>query len=179
MLIESLSESWQKAFLTNANTSAFPSKVPTITEPINDGVLTLARESVLVQKQALILPYGLGSSNDAYSLRVLGWRLVAGSSLWVYTVLGEFACTLGAMVGIVGTPVVNTELFVDTITVVSEGTYTADVTRRGATRIYSPANDTIASLILPLNGAQKIEFVFDQTTNTPTMNCLVSFGHFD
>lgn len=169
----------QKAFATNANTSSFPSKVATITEPTNDGVLNILDTGVTIPQWAHILPYGLGANNDAASMRVIGWRRVRGTTtditLWVPEVLCEVACTFSAAVGIAGAPVLNTEAFADTITIVSEPTITADVTRQGTVEVYSPANDTQAYINVRLNGVEKIELTWDQTTNNPTTNALVTF----
>ncbi len=170
---------YQKALTANANSSSFASKIPTITEPANDGVIDLIKDGCEIPEKLRVLPYGLGANNDAFSLRVIGWRRIASATpqltLWVPTVLCEVACTMGQSVGIAASPVLNTEAFCDTITIVSEPTVTADVTRQGTVKTYSPANDTVGWLELKLGGVEKIEFTFDQTTNTPTTNCLIAF----
>lgn len=179
-----ISRQHQKALTTNSNASSFASKVPTVTEPTNDGVIDLRHGAVnaAIPQFMVVLPYGLGSDNDVFSLRVIGWRHIGeappqGSPtwLWVPTVLAEVSCTISAAVGVAGARVLNTERFADTITIVSEPTITAATTRQGSILVYSPANDTVAWFELSLDGQEKVEFTFDQTTNTPTMNCLVSF----
>lgn len=179
-----ISRQYKKALLTNATTSSFPSKVNTITEPTNDGVIDLRKGAVnaAVPQNMIVLPYGLGADEDAFSLRIIGWRHLGegpgqGNPNWIWapTTLVEVACVLGTSVGVAGAQVLNTEAFADTITIVSEPTLTANTTRQGTVLVYNPANNTNAWLKLTLDGYEKVEFTFDQTTNTPTMNCLVSF----
>lgn len=179
-----ISRLFRKALTTNSTSSSFPSKIPTVTEPTNDGVIDFRRGGAnnSVPQFMQVLPYGLGSDEDAFSLRILGWRHIGegppqGSPtwLWVPVILAELTCTLGTAAGIAGAQVLNTELFADTLTIVSEPTITAATTRQGTVDMMSPANNTPAWFSLALDGHEKIEFVFDQTTNTPTMNALVSF----
>jgi hypothetical protein len=172
-LAVTLSRPFRKALTTNANSSSFPSKVPTITEPTNDGVIDLKNVGLTIPQKMLVLPYGLGSDNDVFDLRVIAWRLVG--VLWVPYLLGKFTCTISAAVGVAGADVLNTERFADTITVGNEPTVTADVTRQGTVQVMSPTGDLVAYLIIELNGAAKVEFIFDQTTGTPTTNCLIAF----
>ncbi len=129
-----------------------------------------------------IYPYGLGADEDAFSIRLWGWwHLGSGPDLakaWMPSLLGEFTCVLGSFAGYAGGPVLNTELFADTMGIVAldgEYTYTADVTRFGTVQLYTPANNTPACVQVPLRGAEYIEWDFDQTTNTPTMNALYQF----
>lgn len=184
MDIDQFARPFTKALSSNANTSSFASKIATITEPSGDGVITLATSSGCVPIAAKLVPYGLGSSNDAFDMKVIGWSYVPGTSslrkLWFPTTIGTFTCTVGAATGVAGTPVLNTELFVDTIVAKSivyipkkpgydatpGATFQSDIT------IHSPADDSCAFIILPVWGFQKMEFNFDQTTNSPTMNVL-------
>ncbi len=181
---------FKKALAANANTSSFASKVPTITEPTNDGVVTFADWGIggMVPACVKVLPYGLGSDNDVYDLRVYAWRRIgsgpAPGILWVPTLYGIFTCTLSAATGVAGSPVLATERFADTIalktdTLVSQpslrGTDGANALNLGEVSIFSPGSDLIGWFSLKLRGAEKIEFTFDQTTGTPTGNCLITF----
>jgi hypothetical protein len=168
----------QRALTTNSTASSFASKVPTITEPSNDGVIDLFSKSILQPKSVKLWFIGLGADNDAFSIRVIGWQRIgsglAPGILWFPSVICELACVISAAVGVAGSPVLNTERFADTITIVSEPTITADVTRLGTIELNSPTGDLIAPAVVPLRGFEKLEFLFDQTTNTPTMNVLYS-----
>src|SRR5262249_48637808 len=113
MQIDELSRPLKKALATNANTSSFASKVFTITEPANDGVIGVASGGAVVPREIILFPYGLGSDNDVYSLRVIAWRRLrsGNDSYWLPSSIGEFSCTISAAVGVAGGPVLNTERF--------------------------------------------------------------------
>lgn len=159
-----------KALFTDAATAAARVVIPLSTQPGGSGSVPCAID---------IFPYGLGSNNDTFSLRLIGWRryptpIADDRILMIPFLLCELGCTISAFVGAAGFPILNTERFADTLTIVSEPTYTADVTRTGGIELFSPANDTPAYARVPLRGAEAIEFDFDQTLNTPTMNALYS-----
>lgn len=186
MQLETLARPFLKAWATNANTSSFASRPSTVTEPTNDGVvsLTVTAGGGIIPSQMKIFPYGLGSSNDGFSLRILGWNHIGPSGpqstpLWVSGTLAEFTVLLGAATGVAGSPVLNTELFADTIAPVAarlpDRVIAAGTAVNSDIRICNVANDTPTYIIMPTYGCEKLEFLFDQTTNTPTMNCLIAF----
>lgn len=193
MQIDTLSRSWKKVLLTNSTATSFASKVYTTTEPTNDGVIDLtaggpgAGIGGIVPQYIMMKPYGLGSSNDGFSMRVIGWTRigtqvnVSTSVLlgWDPSPFAEFACLLGATGGVAGSAVINTELFCDTITPVAaklpNRVIAAGTAINSDVRIYSPADDTAAFIIMPIWGFEKFEVTWDQTTNTPSMNCLYKF----
>lgn len=167
---------------TNEDASSFASKIPTITEPVNDGVLNLVAEGGRVPECIKLWVLLLGSSNDVSSMRVIGWHkclLDGKTTLWIPTPIGEFVCTAGAQGGVAGSAVLNTELFADTIIPVAlklrDGKIAAGTSIMSDYRIESPADDTIAHIIMPIAGFEKLEFTSDQTTNTATFNVLYTF----
>src|SRR6185295_3420898 len=87
------------AWTTNADTSSFASRIPTITEPTNDGVFVMtppAQKGGLVAKRVRVMVLGLGADNDAAAMRVIGWQRVTRGTLtpiWVPVIQGEFTCT--------------------------------------------------------------------------------------
>ncbi len=172
---------FQKAFATNAATSGFDSLIPTIVPPSGNGVWDFEDGGGLeVPEWVTVLPYGLGSDEDVFSLRLVGWRRIGGvgpigSYLWVPSTQCELACTLGTCVGIAGSPVLNTERFCDTITIVTEPTITAATTRQGTVELFNPGDNTAGYFRVRLNGIQRLQFTADQTTQTPTMNALIAF----
>jgi hypothetical protein len=192
MQLEGITRPARRVWATNANTSSFASKIPTITEPTNDGILNLTPDSApgtaygdgISAQFAKVWPIGLGANNDAFSLRILGWQRIGagapGSILWYPTIIAEVTCIMGNVTGVAGSPVPATEFFCDTIVLVAArqalvwGTISTADANWGRIEILSPANDTPGYLIIPLYGYEKIELTFDQTTNTPTMNALVS-----
>lgn len=162
---------FQKAKSTNATDSSFPSKVPVHAEPTNDGVHDLGiGGGGEVPSDAVIIPYSVGSENDTFNMRVIGWRRLSHGAtlLWIPSILADLACTLGAQTGVAATAVVATELFCDAITITTEPVITSDVTNSGTSARFSPANDLIAWVSVPLYGSEKIEFTFDMATGDPT-----------
>lgn len=173
----------QRALATNANTSSFAAKTYTITEPTNDGVLNLlGGGGVQVPKWILVKPIGLGANNDGFSMRLWGWESIggnaetAGARAWIPSIIAEYTCLMGNMAGVAGSPVLNTEFFCDTMAPVAarqaDCTIAAGTAVQTLYEVISPVNDTPAWARIPILGWEKIEFAFDQTTNTPTMNCL-------
>lgn len=173
---------FRKAFAANKVATAFTAKVPTVTKPINDGIIDLNKDGIIYPWNLKILPYGLGSANDVYSLRMWGWSRIHASdplkTLWVPAMIGEWVCTLGATTGVAGSPVLNTELFCDTIApvalMVSDYKIGAGTSVHSEMRLFTPANDTPAHIVMPVDGWEMIEFDGDQTTNTPEMNALIA-----
>lgn len=178
----------RRARAVNSSSSAFSSFPDTLTEPSGDAGTAAGRTIIDIAIQGggqvptflELFPFALANSNDAFSLRVLAWQrllppLADGRFQWAACELVELACTVGASTGVAGGVVLDTELYVDTITIVAEETVTADVTRFGSVEVFSPANDTKAHVRLDLEGVEKIELVFDQTTNTPLMNALYRY----
>lgn len=179
---------YQKAAAANVTSASFPARVPTIAEPTGGAVVDLANNFFWVPAELMILPYGLGSNNDVFDMKVIGWEHIGNVSpttqvLWVPTTIAVFTCTISSTLpGVTLAPVIATEFFADTITLKSAITQPlqADQNATPATQyrgedvtIYSPADDTLAWIRLKLLGFSKIEFTFDTTTGTPTMNCLI------
>lgn len=169
---------YRKVRATNAADTSFPSRVATVTEPTGGGVID--RPNVGGGHGVQFVFYGTGDADDVFDVRVLGWRKVGGSptGLWVPVIIAGLTCTLGTATGVAGAEVVATELFADTVTITSGGepTVTADTTRGGTFRLFSPANNLIAWVAVPLYGFAKLELTFDMTTGDPTgANALYSF----
>lgn len=168
----------QKFLAVNSNDSAFAALADTLTEPSGDGVLDL---SVMGGGESpchiLLYPYGLGADNDAFTMRLVGWTRIRpaiadGRFQWTPTVIAALGCIVSGDVGVAGGIVGATERYADTITVVTEGTITSDVTRGGTLTLTAPGTDVRAHVVVPIEGFEKLSLKFDQTTNTPTMNAL-------
>jgi hypothetical protein len=100
-------------------------------------------------------------------MRALGWRQITNTlgTLYIPIVLCEVACTLGSATGIAGAPVLNTELFVTTITLTT-GNNNVDVD------FISPGSNLIGSVMLNVKGCPIVETEFAITASTTSMNCL-------
>lgn len=167
---------------TNESATSFASKIPTVTEPVNDGVINLVVSGVLIAKRIMVWPLLLGADNDVASFRFIGWNRALQDSkttLWVPTVFAEFVCTASACVGIAGAAALETERFADTIVPVAARTrdqkIAAGTSIGSLYEILSPTGDLAAHIILPLTGFEKIELTSDETTNTPSVNALFKF----
>ncbi len=179
MLIETLCENLKKAVTTNSTDGTYPTRIPTITEPAGPGVYSISGDigpstpGLFVNNGIYLIPYGTGSSNQTFAMKIIGWSVLPNptlftNSLWIPTPIAEFACTLGTAAGVAGMGITSTELFVDTITLVA-----GDPNDTGVTiHIYSPADNTIAHATVDLEGCQKVEVIF-QLTNVTDMNCLI------
>lgn len=171
MILDTLSSEFARTHTTNATDSAFPSRVPTVTEPAGDGILDICKlPSGLVANAALLVPYGVASDNHTFDMRVIGWRRVPmrGSQsallpLWVPCPLYQLAWTHGGIVGVANSTVLATERFCDTVT----KTWGPD---SGIT-LYSNAADLIAGVLVDFLGHQKLEVTFDLGSGT-SLNCL-------
>lgn len=187
LLCTSPSAPLKRAFAAN-KTSGFTAKTATLAEPVNDGVIDLARDGYFIPSAVKLTGVGVGAANDAFSVRIWGWLKVVGGgdkvigsaatpyNVWLPFRIAEVGFILGTGAGVAQGVVPATELIADTVSIIAtgEGTTTADTTRNGTIIVYSPASDISGFAIVPIVGFHKIEFDTDDTTNTPTMNVLYS-----
>src|SRR5262249_8748074 len=144
-----------QALATSVSVASFPSKIATVTEPTNDGVINVGwqsdtRADGTVPQTLLVLPYALAANNDTFDLRVIGWRPAGplgpqSTPLWVPYILAGVSCTACAATGVAGAPVLNTERFCDTIAVTAnyEPSFTQGAGKAGSITIQSPTDDTV------------------------------------
>lgn len=192
--IATLCMALQKLRKTNTTDTSFPSRVPTATAPtgVGDDVAqtvsavfdvgfdaNMPNGAIRSEKNLIkIIPFGAGSDTNTFAMRVIGWQLaykrdVAHNdeleALWIPHTLGEFSCALSTPTGVAGRTCVATDLFCDTITLVStSGNDDVDIS------ITSPADNTIAHVKIDVAGCQKVEIVFD-LTGASSANALVSW----
>lgn len=174
---DQIARALRRGLAANSTATGFTAKAPVLIKPSNDGVIDLTLEGATVPELLKLWAVGVGASNDGFSVRLIGWQSVlhatdAAKRLWIPQTIAELACLLGTLTGTGAGVVPSTEKFVDTMTIVKEGVTTALTTNDGNIVRYNPADDTMAFAIIPLQGFELIEFDFDQTTNTPTMNVL-------
>ncbi len=181
MLIETMSMDFRKARSVNQTSSSYVSKIPTNTEPRGDAATATGssiielcdKNGLLSQNAILILPYAIGSDNNTFNVRVIGWKRTSNNSatlLWIPVNLAEFACTCSAVVGVTGMDVLGTERFADTMTVVVGSTLAGEA---ASENLVSPANDTIAHTMLDLKGFQKVELSFTTGSSATSCNALI------
>lgn len=180
ILLQTPGEAYRKGRSVNATNTSFASIIPTVTEPKGDAgtatgnsvidCLNGAAHGAGVPNAVKLVFYGTGNDDTTFSVRLIGWNQIGddvNTNIWVPIILAEFGCTLSATVGIAGRTVVATERFVDTISVI---TGNAGV----GMDVVSPTAEEIASAVIDLKGAQKIELSYDMTGATGA-NALVSF----
>lgn len=179
MLVETLSTSFQKARSVNQTSATFVSKLPTATEPVGDAgtatgasVIELGQGGATSPNVLIICPYAIGSNNNTFSVRVIGWRSIGENApttmLWIPVVLVELACTIsGTAIGIAAKVILATEMFADTIAL----TYGNDDI---SVDIVSPAADIIAHALVDMKGSQKLELSFTTGSSATSCNALVA-----
>lgn len=167
--------SYRRMLTTSATDTSFPSKIPTATKPsesATSGVIDLRGIDNL--NTVLLVPFGAGSDTDTFVMRVIGWSSceVVGDSdrLWIPTTLGDFTCTLTTATGVASKSLVVADKFCDTIVNVAAYDDLDGITFR----VRSPANDTIASILIDVEGHQMLEVTFDMTGAT-SGNCLAKY----
>lgn len=179
MFIETRSQRAFKARSVNQTSNGYVSKIATGTTPNGDAgtatgasIITLCHEGITGVSGAVILPYGVGSNNNTFSMRVIGWDRIGNDPntlLWVPVMLLEVQVTLSSScVGVAGREVVATELFADTIALVG-----TSGNPNVSCEIISPANDTIAHLTLTFKGFAKAELSFTTGASATSCNALV------
>jgi hypothetical protein len=166
---------FRRAKTTNSS-GGFTAKVPVLIKPANDGVIDLVQDGNTIPGTLKIMAVGVGSDNDAMAVRLWGWTLVGGPGatlpVWVPVLIAELNFVLSTTVGVAGTVVPATERIADTVTIVTEASITAATTRQGEVLLTSPATQLPALALVPLRGFELVEFDFDDTVGTPTMNAL-------
>lgn len=180
--------------LDNDFSSAFPSKIPTTTEPPTAIITTSSGHQAINiadgsfgtgQNSAVIIPYCTGVATDAFSMRIIGWRSIGAAGvakLWVPVILAECGIVVSTIVGVTGAALLGTERFATGITVIT-GNYPISIENvPGAATGVSPTPlvGMIAHVVVALKGFQKVECTFDATTVTGAagsvgMNALASF----
>lgn len=119
----------------------------------------------LLANSVKLIPFGVGTSGQTFTLAVYGWDLAqpAGSSastpLWVPTLLASFTCTHGTQVGIANSVVGSTQNFCGTIALV---TGNANVSNE----VLSAGTGLISHIIVDAKGSALVECRFTVGTNT-------------
>lgn len=164
--MNTLVTTYLKARSSNSTDANFASKVATVTAPSGTGVSATRIIGEFSNSAIAVVPFGAGADNSTFDLRILGWR-ATGNGLYVPTILCQVACTLSTSVGVAGADVLDTERFVDTLTL-SLGNAGVDC------QVFSPANDTPSHVIVDTKGVSFVEFLFDMGTAT-SGNALFAF----
>lgn len=190
-LLRTLSTAFIKARQTNTTTNGFTDRVPTATEPSGKGdaaaqttlavfdlVSDFTVDLVSQKNRIIIVPFGAGSDTNTFVMRVIGWRIAyerdtgarQDNAIWIPVKLAEFTCTLSTPPGLAGKVVNASQLFADTIALVgTSGNDDIDIS------ITSPADNTIAHVVVDNKGSHKVELQFSTGGSATSCNALVAF----
>ena len=184
MLVETLAMRWRRVRTVNCTDNGFPSRIITATEPSGTGNSAAQATSSAVfdltgdfggaaPNAVVIKPYGAGSNNNTFSLRIIGWAKIdegdPATVEWDPTVLVELAVTLSSTpIGLAGRVIVATDLFADTIALT---TGNDDV----SCDIVSPTGDVAAHAVADLKGFTKLEVTFTTGGSATNCNALIRF----
>ena len=164
------------AFSTNSTSTGFTVQNGTSTEPSGAGVLDLLSSSlgvgsgISVPSYLQLVPFIVGADNDTAGLKIYGYTptiptdLVTDTALYVPQLLAHLTLTAGARTFSDHTA---SAFFTDTI-VVTKGP--ADNGQWGA--VISPADDSVASIMLNTRGCRYIKFDVDLLVTPTSVNCL-------
>jgi len=196
---------FERLLPTNSSDAAYAAITPTVTDPLltaTKGCIDLTGGNATslmgggspAVRRCMFIPFGLSANNDAFTMRVYGWKRAiplktdaTSTVLWVPTlILKDVTCTMGAMTGVAGAAVLDTESFCDTVVPGNPiATYWAAKGRdatpadtiQGQYQFFSPADDTIGMFEVPTAGFERLQATFKQSTNSPAMNALYAlFG---
>ncbi len=177
-VLHTTSTDYEKVLGTDATDTSFPSRIPTIVEPMKSatrGIIDLRAggPGMPVQNLLQILPIGTGA-NDAVltGMRVIGWRklpslVTTTADLWIPVLLAQFAAVFGNVTGVAGGILGATYFFMDTITLTTGNANVSDA-------IISPTGEIIAHAMVDAKGFPKVELTFDLGANATAANALVA-----
>lgn len=172
----SLAIPFRSVFATNATTTSFTVQDGTSTEPSGAGVLDLLSASlgvgtgVHVPTYLQLVPFIIGADNDTAGLKIYGYSptvpadLVTDTTLYVPQLLAHLTLTAGARTFSDHTAAA---FFADTIVVTKGSADNAEWLS-----VISPADDSVASIILNTRGCRYIKFDVDLLVTPTAANCL-------
>jgi len=171
-----------KARLVNQTSATFVAKTWQAAEPTKDANSATGQTSIdmrngggVTQNGLKIMPIGVGSDNNTFSLRVYAWEYYNSganpdSGIWIASLLLEALCTIDVtLVGLAGKALGTTDVGVDTITLVGTSG-NANISHE----LVSPADGVSqAHIIVDTKGADKIEITFSTGSSATSCNALV------
>jgi len=164
------------AFAANTTSTSFTDQNGTATEPSGAGVVDLMSASlgvgsgIYVPSYLQLVPFLIGADNDTAGLKIYGYTptiptdLVTDTALYVPQLLAHLTLTAGARTFSDHTAAA---FFCDTI-VVTKGP--AD--NGQWLSVISPADDSVASIMLNTRGFRYIKFDVDLLVTPTAVNCL-------
>lgn len=149
---------WLRGLAVSSTTNSFASTIPTVTEPVADGVHKIPDGHNTLE----LLLFGAGNDNTAFDARIVGWDQTGeGPPLWLPASIVEVTATRSAVVGVAGSSAINTDRFADTITI-NKGTGYAETATSDAEGV---------RLIVDITNFDRWQFLGNLSAGT-NMNCL-------
>lgn len=137
VILHDYSRNWQRVRSSNSTAGSFASRLPTTTAPLEEpGVLNWQPDT---PRYLQLLIYGEGADNSTLDFRVLGWKILEGTTLWLPVLLFSGTATLSTVTGVAGTPIDNNQRFADTLSV-TYGTNNQELFVRSPADNSSPAH---------------------------------------
>lgn len=174
-MIDTLAANLQRVFAVDSTSAAYPSRVPTVTQPTpanNPGLITLNGSPTdgPAPNQLLFFPYGRGEATDTFNLQILAWKQLPISglvTLWWPFVLYEIACTLGSTSGVNGTGVAALDLVCNDIDLVT-GNLGVDI------EVTVPGGELAAYCLFDAKGNNLLEVIVNLETSATAANAIFS-----
>lgn len=155
----------------NISAASFTNRVPQLTKPSGDGILSFGDQGTMASNAVLLAPYGVGAANTQFNMNVFGWMVTPGgvagvltaAPLWVPVLLATFtACNLDTtLVGVANSDVSASNFFCNAITL---GVGNSGV----SVEVVSPGTSThqMAHVIVDAKGFALLQVDFAVTTAT-------------
>lgn len=180
-MAKALAVPFRYAFATNATTTSFTAQNATATEPSGVGVFDLASPNLSVGTTVVapservatylqLVPFLVGADNDTFGLKIYGFTptvpadLVTDTALYIPQLLAHLTITAGARTFSDHTAAC---FLADTIVVTKGPADNAEWLS-----VISPADDSVASVILNTRGCRYIKFDVDLLVTPTAVNCL-------
>jgi hypothetical protein len=183
----------------NPNNNGYPTRIPTTTPPwqgnTGSGVVTAGDGVVMVggdqspsgagataPRYLQLVPYGVGSDTNTFSLTVLGWRptnLGKGVSLWVPTPICSCACTIASgLPGIANADLGTTAFFSKLLAVTGGPLLVSAGTAPVSDDWFSITGTAVGAgfLQVPTLGFYCMEVIFTTGGSATSCNSLYCFG---
>ena len=137
-----------------------------------DGIMSFGDGGGYCANAVKLVPYGVGSNGNTFSMNVYGWYSVIRSNtqpiLWVPILLASFTCTLDSSCpGVGGSAIPSTSYFCNTIALVT-GNQGTDVD------VVSPGGSIheIAHVVVDAKGARIVEVRFGTGGSATSCNAI-------
>ncbi len=164
---------FQKVRATNSTqTGSYATRADTTTEPAaGDNIIQVGVVGIGPTWVELIF-FGTTSADTTFKFRIYGVRRLALATSGSYTFVPIFegVATLGTKTGVANGTVVATELYADTVTAAATSYGVVNVSYR----LISPADNTVARLLLDTDGFEKVVVDFDRDGSAVSANALIA-----